>query len=120
MTCLETALQRCMSAILGSVERRALKASMMAVARWRRVAAVTAVICVGGPHRTVSASPASRRCRESTVKDAGARLAGCGHTQHKSYINCINKKKVVPLPFFSFSSKWNLGPSEVQMVECNT
>lgn len=66
-----------MSAILGNVASRALKATMMAVARWCLVTAVIDVICVGGPHRTVSASPASSRCKESTVKEAGAKLAGC-------------------------------------------
>lgn len=73
---LETALQRCTRAILGKVARRALKATMMAVAKWCRVEAVMEVIWVGGPHRTESVSPISSRCKEPTVKEAGARLSG--------------------------------------------
>lgn len=74
---LETALQRCTSAIFGKVAKRALKATMIAVAKWCRVEAVMEVICVGGPHRTDSVSQISRRCSEPAVKEAGARLSGC-------------------------------------------
>lgn len=74
---MEVALHKCKRITLGYLDNLALNATSKAVAKWYRVAAVTVVMCFGGPHRTVSASPASKRCRESGVYEAGARVVGC-------------------------------------------